>query len=132
MAGYLEQYKILFGKAIADLAAARLLHVEFEKGNHELDIDVVYFHMQQSAEKFLKAILSKHKVNFPKTHDLEALLRLAEINNIEILINEWLLIELNDFAVEGRYAVIHDNLENISEYFELLQALKELTDKFLN
>ncbi len=36
------------------------------------------FHSQQAAEKYLKAFLVWHQIEFQKTHDIEALLRLAE------------------------------------------------------
>lgn len=36
------------------------------------------FHSQQAAEKFLKAFLAWRGIYFPKTHDLEELLDLAE------------------------------------------------------
>lgn len=35
------------------------------------------FHSQQAAEKYLKAFLVWHQIEFPKTHDIEALLRLT-------------------------------------------------------
>jgi HEPN domain-containing protein len=35
--------------------------------------DTVCFHAQQCVEKYLKALLVLHGVDFPKTHDLEAL-----------------------------------------------------------
>lgn len=38
--------------------------------------DMVCFHCQQSAEKYLKACLEEGGVKFPKTHDLESLLAL--------------------------------------------------------
>src|SRR5258708_39297246 len=38
--------------------------------------DMVGFHCQQSAEKYLKARLEEGAVHFPKTHDLESLLAL--------------------------------------------------------
>ncbi len=37
-------------------------------------LSTVAFHAQQAAEKFLKAFLVRHGVEFPKTHDLEELL----------------------------------------------------------
>jgi HEPN domain-containing protein len=39
--------------------------------------DMVCFHCQQSAEKYLKARLEEAAIHFPKTHDLESLLSLA-------------------------------------------------------
>lgn len=39
--------------------------------------DMVCFHCQQAAEKYLKARLEEGAVKFPKTHDLESLLSLV-------------------------------------------------------
>lgn len=36
--------------------------------------DIVAFHAQQAAEKYLKALLTRHQVEFPKTHVLRRLL----------------------------------------------------------
>ncbi len=131
MAGFIDQYQILFNKAKTDFKAAQLLYAEFDNGNSELDLDFIYFHLQQCAEKLLKAILSKNHVKYPKIHDLEALFTLAKNSGIEFLVDEDLLIELNDFAVEGRCAVIHDDLENTPEYFELLDKLIETVSKLI-
>lgn len=59
-------------KASRDLENARLL-IEQEKRL----LDVAVFHCQQAAEKALKAWLTGQEVIFPKTHDLELLLRLC-------------------------------------------------------
>jgi len=42
------------------------------------------FHSQQAAEKYLKAFLVWHQIEFPKTHDIQALLRLAGTVDDEI------------------------------------------------
>ena len=39
--------------------------------------DAVCFHAQQAAEKYLKAFLQEHEVDFPKTHNLIELLELC-------------------------------------------------------
>jgi HEPN domain-containing protein len=38
--------------------------------------DTVCFHAQQCVEKYLKAVLVYHLVDFPKTHDIEQIVRL--------------------------------------------------------
>ncbi len=38
--------------------------------------DMVCFHCQQAAEKYLKARLEEASIHFPKTHDLESILHL--------------------------------------------------------
>lgn len=43
----------------------------------EPPLDTVCFHAQQCAEKYLKAYLVYHKVEFEKTHDLRELILLC-------------------------------------------------------
>jgi HEPN domain-containing protein len=40
--------------------------------------EIVGFHCQQAAEKYLKALLTCHQIEFPKTHDLQVLLGLVD------------------------------------------------------
>ncbi len=42
----------------------------------ETFLSTVCFHSQQAAEKYLKAFLTRHQVEFPKTHDIGELLDL--------------------------------------------------------
>ncbi len=42
-----------------------------------LSYNPVGFHAQQAAEKFLKALLTRHGLAFPKTHSIRILLELA-------------------------------------------------------
>ncbi len=59
-------------KAEDDLtAAAQLL-----KLGQRCPADIVCFHAQQCVEKYVKALLINHGRDFPKTHDLRALLAL--------------------------------------------------------
>ena len=120
MVSFLNQYEILFNKAKADLFAANVLYARFNEGNSELDLEVICFHLQQCAEKLIKAVLSKRQINYPKIHDLETLLTILNINDIDLKPDRNLLIELSDYAVEGRYAIMHDDLENIQNIFILL------------
>lgn len=39
------------------------------------------FHAQQCAEKYLKALLAFHGIDFPKIHDIERLLALAQLGD---------------------------------------------------
>jgi HEPN domain-containing protein len=131
MGEFLNQYEILFRKAKSDLTAAEILYSQFLSGG-ELDIDIIYFHLQQSAEKLIKSVLSKNQVNFPKIHDLETLLNIAGEHQIQIQVDSGLLTELNDSAVEGRYSLIHDDIADIQKYFNLLYNLMDTTNKILN
>jgi len=61
------------------------------------------FHAQQAAEKYLKALLVWHQIEFPKTHDVEALLKLAESAHTEIPRVLADAAELTPYGVEYRY-----------------------------
>jgi HEPN domain-containing protein len=65
--------------------------------------DDICFHAQQCVEKYLKAWLAEKEMDFPKTHDLEALAKLClnTLPKISELFDE--LRFLTAFAVEIRY-----------------------------
>lgn len=86
-------------KAEADLAACRKLA---QDSLSEM-ADVVCFHAQQCAEKYLKAFLNKTGHEAPKIHSLKVLVELtrevdAEFNN---LLED--AAQLEEYAVEFRY-----------------------------
>jgi len=63
----------------------------------------VAFHSQQSAEKYLKAFLVWHQIEFPKTHNIEVLLGLAgkADDKIPEILQEAMV--LTPYGVEFRY-----------------------------
>jgi HEPN domain-containing protein len=65
-------------------------------------LDTVCFHAQQCAEKYLKALLTTRGVHFPRTHDLSELIARLP-NEIRSQLNTFDAVELNPYAVEGRY-----------------------------
>ena len=67
----------------------------------ELYASAICFHAQQAVEKFLKAFLVFHDIDFPKTHDLDYLL--SECRKIDETIFEIDLGSLTDFGVSLRY-----------------------------
>ena len=60
-------------------------------------------HCQQAAEKYLKAFLVWHQIEFPKTHDIEALLKLAGKMDDKIpeILREAII--LTPYGVDYRY-----------------------------
>lgn len=52
--------------------------MEILLGSDQCPADAVCFHCQQFVEKLLKALLTRHGVEAPKTHDLRRLIQLAE------------------------------------------------------
>lgn len=85
-------------KAEDDLAAARII-----LGGSLSSWGNSSFHSQQAAEKALKALLVRHQVNFPRGHDIAALLLLAESRapGIAAALNR--AQTLTTYAVETRY-----------------------------
>ena len=129
MVGFVKYYEILLKKAAVDLRSATILYNDFQNGNSALDIEVILFHLQQAAEKCLKAVLSFHQINYQKVHDLEVLVNLITDNKIPLQINSTQLIDLSDFAVEGRYSVIHDDLVDAEKYFmEINQLYQQVSN----
>jgi HEPN domain-containing protein len=85
-------------KADADLEVARRLAAE-AAGNLRIR-EIVGFHCQQAAEKYLKAFLTRCQIEFPKTHDIKLLLELAGDPLADSLSDaKW----LTPFGVEIRY-----------------------------
>jgi len=52
--------------------------VEILLSHEQCPAEAVCFHCQQFVEKLLKALLSRHSIEAPKTHDLRRLIQLAE------------------------------------------------------
>ena len=85
-------------KAEHDLAAAAHLLTLGDT----CPFDVVCFHAQQTAEKYLKALLVARASDFPKTHDLVVLARhLGAVPPAEL--DPAALPSLNRYSTEARY-----------------------------
>ncbi len=129
MEKFLKQYEILFLKAKEDLIAAKYLLDGFNNHNLELNLEIVFFYFQQFIEKLIKAYLDFNKIKFPHTHDLKDLINLLEDNDINFIDNIDSIVLLTQYAVEGRYAIIHDDLDDIDKYIMILDELLEFVKK---
>lgn len=65
--------------------------------------EAIAFHAQQAAEKYLKAFLTWHQVEFPKTHDIKRLLKLASTPDPSLTAELFDAADLTAYAVEYRY-----------------------------
>lgn len=117
----LKQFQIFYRKGITDLAMARLAQAN---PSDEIDEEAILFHLQQAVEKFLKSLLSFHGIATEKTHDIEAIAKKGKVAKIELPSYIEDLYDLSEYAVEGRYGQIHDDIENIDIYFEKIERLK--------
>lgn len=85
-------------KADSDLKTAKILL--------DTEVDDYFpcaFHSQQAAEKFLKAYLVRHQVEFRKTHDLDELLTLTHSIDPSLRHEVGSCVWLTPYGVEFRY-----------------------------
>ena len=107
----------LFTLAERDYQAAMILaHAENPQ------TDAAGFHLQQAAEKSLKAWLVLKGIDYPRTHDLNPLLGLLEDQgeSVEVF---WSLLELNPFAVQFRYELAGDVFPDFEQFAQLTKEL---------
>ena len=72
----------------------------------EPPLDIVCFHAQQCAEKYLKTYLVYHDIEFEKTHDLRKLVFLCSKVKKEFLDILEISKRLTDYAVDVRYPLL--------------------------
>jgi len=96
-------------------------------------LSTVCFHSQQSAEKYLKAFLTYHQVEFPKTHDIDELLDL--MTPIDANLSESLrdVIVLTHYGVNVRYPGELPNVtaRDAQEAIQLAEKVRRLVLKLL-
>lgn len=65
--------------------------------------NAIAFHCQQAAEKYLKALLTHWRMEFPKTHVLATLLKLIESRDAELTSSLFDVVILTPYGVALRY-----------------------------
>jgi hypothetical protein len=94
----MQEFEKWIKKAEGDLYNVQLLLKD-----DNCQSDICCFHCQQSAEKYLKSFFVSRQLDFPKTHDLELLVKLIVLqkpNFIEILPNA---LAITNYGVNPRY-----------------------------
>ena len=86
--------------------------------------DTASFHCQQCAEKYLKAYLQEHKIEFERRHDLYALLDLCVALDKEFQILENDLRELDRYAVIVRYPGIVIKADTAEEALDAAKRVR--------
>jgi HEPN domain-containing protein len=108
-------------KASQDFDLARHLFAEEQRY-----LEAICFHAQQAAEKYLKAYLTYHEVEFPKTHAIEKLLRLVGRIDRDLARSLDEASALSAYAIEVRYPddlmqVGAEDAEQAVEYARLVR-----------
>lgn len=81
---------------------------DFDAASHLLEEgdrfrEIIAFHCQQAVEKYLKAFLVRHQLEFPKTHDIKKLLSLVATTDLSLAETLREADTLTPFGVEVRY-----------------------------
>lgn len=111
---------------------------DLEVAERELKItdpltDIICFHAQQSAEKYMKAYLIFLDIEFQKTHDVEDLVAVAGKKDPSVLEFKDIGAELSAFAVEARYPEFEEpSLEDTKNAVEIAKKFKNyIKDRIL-
>jgi len=104
----------------------RIFEHELNLPEEETVRDVSCFHCQQAVEKYLKAFLIFHDVEFPRTHNIEFLLE--EAAKIDIDFSKIDVKELSDFGVNIRYPddFYIPEIHEVRFYYNLAMRIKNL------
>jgi len=99
----IEHARMLFAMAERNVRALRGMMVS------EIFSDEIFgFHAQQATEKLLKCWLSLDGFVYPRSHDLEHLIRLLVEHGSLVPDCFYALIDLNDFSVQFRYEIFDE------------------------
>ena len=130
MKGKVDLVKAWIKKAENDLITAQnSLNIK-----PETPFDTICFHAQQCAEKYLKAFLVFHDVEFEKTHDLGQLISLAAKADKDFFEIIDLGEKLTDYAVDIRYPILLEEptKDEAKEAIETAIKIKEFVISRLN
>lgn len=72
--------------------------------------DLICYHAQQCAEKYLKALLTGHALRVPRTHDLRFLMRRMPAD-LHLGTELDHVLTLNRYSIETRYPENWDDIE---------------------
>lgn len=117
----------LYGKAIANLRTAYLVF-DYSDGDED-QLNIAGYLLQQAVELAIKYQLEQYGIEYPKTHDIDQLIRLARADDIDLLLTEYLYDHaemLSLWEAKSRYVLgyaiearkIERTLEEVDHYLE--------------
>lgn len=89
----------------------------------------ILFYCQQSIEKYFKALLLYHRINFPKIHQLEKLKELFNKNG-HYFVDGFDFKNLSSYAVDSRYPDEYEEptIDEMNYYIQLVSEIKYLVE----
>ena len=122
----LKELKSWIAYAEEDFAAAKAL-----MRRRKPFLSAACFHAQQSAEKYLKALLIVKDFDFPKTHDLPTLDTMCNTNGIVTGLVLQDPVDLTEYAVRKRYPGNQPTPAEAKEAIEIAKSVRRFARVFL-
>ena len=116
----------LLRKAKDDLAMARRL-----AGDPAIPAWGIGFHLQQAVEKAIKAVLSLHGIEYPRTHSIAVLVDMVSEHDIAVPPQRESLVLLTPFGVLFRYDEMGPSdaeLANLPSHSTLVTQVAEVVE----
>jgi len=107
-------------KAEADYQAARILL----RQRKTLLPDNICWNCQQSAEKYLKAYLVRHAIDYPRRHDLVQLGNLCAGADPDFTLVAGAIATLDQFGTDIRYPGISASAQDARQAFDALKLVR--------
>jgi len=127
--GKQEMLQQWLNKGENDLRSAEYLSTM----HHPTPDEIICYHCQQSAEKYLKAFIFSHDIEPDKTHDLEELLEICQKYNAEFSTLSSKVYVLTSYAVLPRYpndlGITSEDMKTALVY---AQSIQEFVMKIFN
>ena len=92
---------------------------------HPVPVEIVCFHCQQFAEKYLKGFLASKGIEPPHIHDLVKLASLCEAENFEFGKIKLKCIALTEYGIKPRYpGGMEINEEDMTKALRISEGIK--------
>lgn len=120
--------RTLFDKAVSNLQVARIVFAH--AADDEGQLNIVGFHLQQAMELALKYLLEQDGIEYPKTHDIDQLIRIGREANVDLYLSEYLEDHAEMFSqweAKSRYVIGYAIESRKAE-----RALQEVDDYLAN
>lgn len=132
----MEKTKTLFDKALTNFDCAKIIRSSVKSEDEEM-LNLVGYHLQQALELSLKYTLEMNGVEYPNTHRIEDLLRIARNNNVELYVNDYIKEHdalFTSWEANSRYIIgFLIEIERIDKAIpEIEEYLKKLIDVYKN
>ncbi len=114
----------LFDKAVSNLRSAQLIFDH--RGEDDEQLNMVGYHLQKAVELALKYLLEQDGIEYPKTHDVDQLIRMGREAAVELHLSEYVEDHAEMFSqweARLRYVVEYAIEERKAE-----RALREVDD----